>query len=378
MGGAVPARPRPDPVAIEWRALVALALIAGAWLRLDRLGTQIVIDDEWHALVKLMRAPMADIVTHLDYADYSIPIAVYLRWMQDTVGIDEWTLHLPMLVAGIGLLALAPSLARAWVAAPARATWCVLLAVSPLLVYFSRTARPYAITALTTTIALVAFERWWRGDAHRDRWAAAYVAATFAGGWLHMTTLAFTLTPFLYAGAQALRRDRALFVRLVRLGLATALPLAAVLLPPVVNDWFSFSAKAGVDSVTADSAARTLLMLNGTKHTLLAVFLTACAAAGLYRWSRRDRVLAGYVLAVLAIGTLAIVAARPNWVQHPLVLARYLVPVLPLYLLLAAEGIAGALAPRLRGVAPVAIALAGAGLVAAGPVPATWDSPNQF
>ena len=30
-----------------------------------------------------MRAPMLDIVTHLDYADYSIPVTIYLRWLQD-------------------------------------------------------------------------------------------------------------------------------------------------------------------------------------------------------------------------------------------------------------------------------------------------------
>ncbi len=368
-------RARPDA---EWQALAALALLAGAWLRLDRLGTQIVIDDEWHALVKIVRAPMQDIVTHLDYADYSIPLAIYLRWMQDTVGLTEWTLHLPMLVAGIGLVALAPWLARGWTAWPARATWSVLLALSPLLVYFSRTARPYALTALTTTIALVAFERWWRGGAHRERWAFAYVAATFLGGWLHMTTLAFTLTPFLYAGARALRYDRALLRPLVRLGVATALPLLAVLLPPVINDWFSFSAKAGVDSVTLASSGRTLLMLDGTPHIVVALLLTACALAGLARWWSRDRVLAGYAVTVIAIGTLAIVAARPNWVQHPLVLARYLVPVLPLYLLLAAEGMASGLARRLPAIAPVLVALAGAGLVAAGPLPATWPAPNQF
>lgn len=362
----------------EWRALAALALIAGAWLRLDGLGSQVVIDDEWHALVKLMRADMLDIVSHLDYADYSIPLAIYLRWMQDTVGLTEWTVHLPMLAAGIALVALAPRLARAWAPWPARAAWAVLLAVSPLLVYVSRTARPYAITALTTTVALVAFERWWRGDAQRERWSAAYVAATFVGGWLHMTTLAFTLTPFLWFGAQALARDRSALPRLLRLFAFTALPLAAALLPPVTNDWYSFSAKAGVDSVTPDSAWRTLLMLCGTAHPWVAALFVAGAAAGAWRWWRRDAGLAGYVLAVAAIGTLAIVASRPNWVQHPLVLARYLVPLLPLLLLLVAEGMVGVLPRRLPALGPAVAAVAGVALVALGPLPKLWSSPNQF
>jgi hypothetical protein len=254
----------------------------------------------------------------------------------------------------------------------------VLLAVSPLLIYASRTARPYAITALSSTIAVVAFERWWRGESHRRRWAVAYVAATFAGGWLHMTTLAFTLAPFLYFGARALLRERGALARLARLGVATALPLAVVLLPPVINDWYSFSAKAGVDSVTVQSSLRTLFMLCGTAHAWVAWLLVACALGGAWRWWRRDRALAGYVVAVVAIGTLAVIAARPNWVQHPLVFARYLVPVLPLFLLLAAEGLVGEFPRRLPALGASVTALVGVALWWLGPLPAQSYEPNQF
>ncbi len=114
-----------------------------------------------------MRADLLDILTHLDYADYSIPLTVYFRGLYDTVGITEWGMRAPMLVAGIALVAVAPLLARPWASAPVRATWAVLLAVSPLLVYMSRTARPYALTALLATLALIAFERWYRGEGRR-------------------------------------------------------------------------------------------------------------------------------------------------------------------------------------------------------------------
>ena len=163
---------------MPWWALAVVAALAAAWLRLQQLGAQIVIDDEWHALHKLLRADLLDILTHLDYADYSIPITVYFRLMRDTIGVSEWSMHLPMLVAGLALVVVAPWLVRSWTSLAVRATWVVLLAISPFLVYVSRTARPYAFTALTGTIALVAFERWWRGTTHRRAWAAAYVGAT--------------------------------------------------------------------------------------------------------------------------------------------------------------------------------------------------------
>src|SRR5581483_1358330 len=64
---------------------------------------------------------------------------------------------------------------------------------------------------------------------------------------------------------------------------------------------------------------------------------------------------------------------------HPLVLARYLLPALPFFLLMAAEGFC-AIAGRIRA---VPLEAAGGGAVAAlllatGPIPTQWHYPNQF
>src|SRR5207245_1549837 len=77
--------------------------------------------------------------------------------------------------------------------ATVRATWVALLAISPLLVYQSKTARPYALTSLFAFIAIVAFRKWWQKDGPQWTPAVAYVIATFLAGWLHPITLPFTL-----------------------------------------------------------------------------------------------------------------------------------------------------------------------------------------
>ena len=110
-----------------------------------------------------------------------------------------------------------------------------------------------------------------------------------------MLSLAFTLTPFLYFGVRALG-DRAALIRLIRLGLVTAALLAVVLLPPLVNDWHMFAAKAGQDSVTPDTLERTALMIAGTGHAVVGIAFTAFAVLGWMRWWTRDRELAGYAL----------------------------------------------------------------------------------
>ncbi len=361
-----------------WYLLLALATLAALVLRLPGLGAQIVIDDEWHALHKVLRAPMLDIVSHLDYADFSIPIAVYLRWLHDHGGITEIGMRLPMALAGCALVVVAPLLARPFAALPARSTWAVLLAVSPLLIYFSRTARPYALTVFLCTIALLAFPRWLAEASHRERWSTAYVAATVLSAWLHLVTLAFTLMPFVFFGVRALLlRDESLS-RIVKLGVVTVVPLLIVLGPPLVNDWSMFVAKAGVDSVTPATALRSLLMLTGSAHAAVLAGMAACVAAGAVSMWRRDRTFVQYVFAVFAGGTLAIVGARPNWVMHPPVFARYLAPLLPIALLVAAEGLVAVSRVLWRPLRAPVVAGIGVVLFMAGPLPAQSYRPNQF
>lgn len=361
-----------------WIALGVCALAAGVWLRFAGLRSQILIDDEWHALHKVMRADMLDIVTRLDYADFSIPLTVYFRWLYDLGGLSEWGMRLPLLLAGWALIVVGPMLARPWASLPVRATWAVLLAISPLLVHFSRIARPYALTTLLCIVAFIAFPRWLARDRYRDRWSAAYVIATVMAAWLHLTTLAFTLTPFLYFGVRVWRAGPAARSPLLKLALATAIPLSVVLLPPLVNDWFMFTAKAGVDSVTLASGYRTLFMLAGSAHGAAVAALGVCAIAGSISLWRRDRVLAGYLFALMAGGTLAIMAARPNWVMHPLVFARYLAPIVPLLLLLAADGVIALMPTQRTWLQAAAVTVFAVALWATGPLPAQSYTPNQF
>ena len=189
---------------VGWLALLAVAIVAGAWLRWYQLGIQVLLDDEWHALHKLLASDAWGIATSFGYADHSIPLTLYYRFLLLHGGLTEWVMHLPMLVFGIALLVLAPLALRRETTLAVRATWVALLAISPLLVYHARIARPYALTGLLVPLALVAFRRWWQADRAATSWGAIYVVATALAGWLHATTLAFTLLPFAYEAVRSL------------------------------------------------------------------------------------------------------------------------------------------------------------------------------
>jgi hypothetical protein len=372
-----------------WLVLLALALIAGTFLRVWQLDIQILLDDEWHAINKLLRTTDArDIAMHFGLADYSIPLTLYYRFLYLHGGLTDWGMRLPMLLAGVGLLFVAPWLTREVLSLPARSVWVALMALSPLMTYHTRTARPYAITTFLCFVAILAFREWWRRSERSWLWGALYVAATFLAGYLHLIALSFALSPFLYYGTFALRdcllaADRASALRrlrdLVVLGACLALPLAVALLPPLITDAASLAAKAGTDSATAESIYRTLLICFGISSPSLLALIAALCAIGVRSLWRREHDLVAYLSFVVLIAVAAIVASKAAWLQHQLNFARYIQPLVPFLLLAMAQGMIQVLAYLRSGNVQAGIAAAAlAAIYLAGPIPGYLYAPNQF
>ena len=370
-----------DRRAWAWLALAIAAFLVGAWLRLWQLRSQALLDDEWHAVRMLIGADAKTIATHFGFADYCIPLTLWYRWLYDHGALGEWQMHLPPVVAGIATLLVLPWLLRDRLAWPVRAVWIALLAVSPLLVYLSRTARPYALDCLFAFVAIVAFDRWQRD--RRAGWAIAYILATVAAAWLHLLTIVFTLWPFVWFGVPALRdawrRSPRELARIIALALATVAGLALALVPPLLGDWRAMAAKAGAGAVEGETLYRALLMVFGISSPVLLVAMTALLGLGISRVWRRDRRFAAYVLSLCIAGVATVALSHAAWIQHALTLARYSLPVVPFVLLFVAEGLVFVVAQlRLSVVACGAATLVIAGLVAAGPIPRYYYFPNQL
>lgn len=371
-----------------WWLLGVAALVVGVFLRAWQLRSQMLLDDEWHAVRKLIGTGMDGIAGHFGLADYCIPLTLYYRWLYERGALSEWSMHLPLLVSGVALLVVAPLLLRRRLPVAVLATWLALLAVSPLLVYFSRTARPYALLALCGAVAFVAFGNWYERRGRGIGWATAYVVATCLAGWAHLLSLVFTLWPLACAGALALagcasprRRVEAwpLLRRVLLLGLVVAALLVCLLAPPLVNDWTAMAGKAGADSVSWTSLYRTLLLQFGVADAWMLAALFVLGAIGVARLWRSERFLVGSVLGATVVGMAVIALARPAWVQHALVYARYATPVLPLLLLFVAAGLAAVIERvRMQPLAALLCAAALAVLVVRGPLPSWYYAPNQF
>ncbi len=360
------------------------AVFAGAALRAYQLPGQILVDDEWHALHKIIHSDYAEILTSFGNADYSIPIALYYKLATDTVGLSEWVIRTPFFVAGALTVLIVPLLLRRHVGRFASDILAWLLALSPLLVFFSRFARPYSIVVLFGSVAVLVFHAWW--IEHRARDAVMYAILTVLTGYFTLVALPFVLGPFAFFLVATLRgpaaHRRAEVKRLAWLGLGTAGPLLVLLAPPFSNDFRALSVKAGHGTVDWNTVLQVLQVMAGAGVWWVAVGVIVLAGIGLFRMYRTAPRFGAFLAVLILIQVIAVAVASPRGVERAPVLGRYLLPVLPVLLLFAAVGLrwAAGLAGSFRGKGLHIAVVAGTCtiLFVSGPLSEVYYRPNNW
>ena len=174
------------------RLLGVSALLVGGFLRLAYLGQQVVGGDEVHVLKAMRGASFLDVVSRYHVNDHCIPITAWCWLLQASVGLEEWGMRLWSWLPGLLLIWWLPWVTRRLFRAEDRVLLTSLLALSPLLVFWSRQARPYAAIALLGAYGVFAVHRFAVGHGLRGLVGAA--AASFALFALSPTTAPFLLT----------------------------------------------------------------------------------------------------------------------------------------------------------------------------------------
>lgn len=364
--------------------LIGAAIVA-TMLRTYQLAGQIPIDDEWHALYQALHSNVFEILTHFGDSDVSIPIALYFKVLMATIGLSDWTLRAPFLLAGLATVIMFPLMVRPFVGRFPANLFAWMLAISPQTVFFSRYARPYSLALLCAFAAVIAFRAWW--DTRERRWAVSYVGLAAVGCWLHLTDAPFVLGSFLVFGVGALggafgSRTRAIR-RLAGLGAVSLAGMAIVLAPPLVVDFADFLRRAGGKGlVTGNHVTKALThaISAGDPAVALGVGLLAIVGAGALLV--RSRLFAVQLLALAGFQVAASYWFHPvaGWFAE--VGARYILPALPVILLFAAVGVAAAssvLGERVGRWVRLALAVAGCAAMAwMGPIRLIVDRPNNW
>lgn len=320
---------------------LAASVLAGLALRLWNIRNQILGGDELHLVRAILRWPVRKILTTYALADTSIPLTALYRLLLDAgVVFSEVDFRLPaLLCGGVALVVLPWTFARR-LDRPAVVMYGWLVAISPVLVLYSRIARSYLPMVLCGFCAVLAFEAWWRTRAWQ--YAALYVGFGALAAWLHLGAATFVAAPFLFAAGDLVVRPedwRRRLRDLVGVGAGLTVAFAAFLLPARKSLVRLMAAKQVEESLPLSTVGGVLQMDAGTVSDTVAVLFWIAALCGL-ALLLRDRTRLGVFLLTVSMGHAAgLVLLSPKGMSHPVILHRYLLPTLPFILLWVAYGL---------------------------------------
>lgn len=368
-----------------WWFVILTAWCVGVGLRLWHLRTQILVDDEWHLVHRLRDgASLLSVVGDFGQNDHSIGLGAYgwlLKWLRP---LDELALRMPSVVAGLVLLVGGPLLVVRWLDVATGGLYAWLLAVSPLLCFFSRLARPYAVTTLLVCLSVVSFAAWFASGGEDRRWRRAYLAGALLTPVFHLAATPAVFAPFAVLALPSAvfgPHPRPRFTASARLFGVAAASSACVLACPTLRSAGSVLARIGVDRVDWTTAHEALKLLVGSSDLLIVGVVGGASVAGAWALWNQQRIFTVCVAVAVVVQVAAVVVSRAAAIHVPIVAARYIAVVLPLLLLLPAAGIAS-VGRQAEGAARIAPYLIGVPLIAAlycrGPFPRVYLAPNDF
>ena len=348
-----PLPPAPSSAATGAWPLAAVVLLALA-LRLFGLDAQSLWVDEvvtW----KGAQLPLGDLLSLRSY--YAMAHSLYFAMMHgvlSVLGDGETVLRLPSVFFGAASVPLLYLIGKDWFGHRVGLAAALLLAASPLHLYYSQEARPYAAVVCFALASMVCLNRVLEGR-RRFRWQVGFAVSFAAMLFCHPIALAFVLTIALQI-VLAQERLKLAQVRgmLIGAGAATAvLLLVLAALPPIrpvpvesrgvaalpYTVW-AFSVGYSLGPSIRDLHATEPMRVALQHAPLIASVLLltgGLALLGAIGVGRESRVRLA-ILLVWLVGPIGFVMVGAAVTGHPYNV-RYVIPAFPAFLLLLACGI---------------------------------------
>ncbi len=311
---------------------IVVASAVGLALRAWDLGDQVVLGDESHTIKAAARHGPAHLASHYYATDASIPLALWDWVLLRTVGLEEWGLRLPVVLAGVLAIPAVAGLTRACFGRLEGVVAAFFAASLPLAIFYSRFARPYGLVVLFLVLALVG----WHGFVERRTWRSGvlFAVSSALAAFSHVTSAPAVVALWILFAAFNWGR-RSLLVVAVAVGVA-----AALFAPGLASLMELVSMKSSSGPPTPSVWWRALHALFGTQNDSLLCWLLASSLVGLASGFRRCRwlvvALAGVTLAQIA----GVQTAGPFHSSRALVAARYSIAGLPAVIVLTSIGLA--------------------------------------
>lgn len=339
---------KPANKAILSEILFILAIVVGTFLRLYQLTTQIVLEDEIHAITTLISKNYLNIALSFGSSDHCIPLTIIYKIFSQTIGLSEIGMHCPIVIFGIATLIVFPLLARRYIGMSARNIFAWLLAISPMHILYSRFARSYCISTFLAFVGVIAFYKWWTEQKRHMMYV--YIFCAVIGPYFHLTILPFVLTPFLLiVGVYIFDKKNAFpfsIKEITQFFLMVVLGLLFFLLGPSIYDTTALADKAinnlkapltEVDGHIIFNVMR--LMFGAWNKWIVLISLLFCGFGAICA-ARQKKYFLLYCLCLSIAQIGAVTIIQPAYIFVPRVSFRYCFTLLPILFLFIAYGLA--------------------------------------
>jgi hypothetical protein len=313
-------------------------IIVGIILRLWHWSSQALLDDEWHALNFVFNRSFIDVFMQQGLGANSIPVNVYSWIVLHTTGWSEPWLRLPSIVAGIAALIIIPLLVRRiWGNSVAGVT-AALLAVSPVVIFYSRIMRPYAPAMLLATTSVLLTMLWMMEGRRRDLLLSALCGSLAI--YYHLYTAIPVGIPFLVALAAVLKpvgqrlgltlESKSPFTDLqIAAGIMAAIDGVLVVIPNALNPWWSHGIH-NMDHANLQTAVTVLSLISGTRNPLLMTIALGLLLIGLVLIVIRSRIMGVAIVLSFSIFSIVMATTTQDGAHAGIQVARYGITFLPL------------------------------------------------
>lgn len=326
----------------NYSVIILITIISiGFFVRIDQFHIQTLIDDEWHSIHQILTKSPSAIFSNFGHSDHSIPLTL-IYWLKSKLfGLNETLMRWPMLLFGLLTLFIFTIYVKRNYSNFQALIFCFLISLSPLLILYSRTARPYAITLFLVYFVIWCFYKYINNVPQRLKYGLVYSLSASLAIWLHLAVVFFVISPFLIEFYRIifLKKNNKMnaVIPLFKLGIVTFIISLIILFPPFINSYSSLAVKTGMATPNLDTFIGALFLIFGTYSKFIIITFTILSLIGLPRLIKGNIILFNIVIGAL-LTILIIYISKPSWVFHSITFTRYLLPIIPLLLLSVASG----------------------------------------
>lgn len=326
--------------------LYCIIFSIGCYLRLWHITSQMFLDDEWHAINFVLDKSAYDVFFKHGMGANSIPINVWSWLSLHTFGWSELTLKFPSIATGITSLIVLPYLVKKLWGISVALIFTALLSTSPLIIFYSRIARPFSPAMLFGATSILLTLLWIREGKKFFLYLSGLLG--FLAFYFHLYSIIPVATTFLIISLASFKpvaqrtgisvKSQSPWSHITPVAIAVIV-LSAIFIgyPNITNPWWT--KVQGISHSNLNTFITFIELIAGTSQYRLAYTVLFLIPFGCYIVYKKNRVQG----LVLIISTLFFAIIIANYTQdgaHAAIqAARYGIVFFPIFYILIAFAI---------------------------------------